>query len=281
MKTVGDLLQLLTAFLQERLIDKPRRLSEELVAFVLKCRRMDLYLEFDRPVEEQELSILRDMLKRCGKGEPVEYVTGEIDFLNCKIAVDSRVLIPRQETEILVDKIQKQLKSTPLQPSILYDLCAGSGCIGIALKKTFPELTVILVDLSQEALEVALQNAKNNDVSVEVIHGDFLTDLPHKADFVVCNPPYISKNEYLNLQPSVRCFEPYLALVGGERGTEFYERIANELPLFLNPGARVFLEIGSMQAASLQGIFSVKPWVVSRVEKDWAGLDRFFFLENQ
>jgi release factor glutamine methyltransferase len=275
-KTVSELLQLSTVFLQERGVERARRLVEELLASTLRMKRLDLYMQFDKPVEEKELAKLREPLKRLVIGEPIEYILGEVDFYGCKVAVDARVLIPRQETEILVEHILKRIKGR-----VVWDLCTGSGCLGISLKKARPELEVTLSDISSDALDLAKENAEKNQVEIRLVQGDLLTPFEgQKADIVVCNPPYISISEYLNLQPSVRDFEPKMALVGGETGTEFYERLARELPPFLNDGTLVFLEMGTGQGPQLQKIFSGSPWTRAEVEKDWAGHDRFFFLEK-
>lgn len=273
MKTVGEVLRLSADFLAKRGIEKGRRITEELLAASLGIARLDLYLQFDKPIEESELISVREKLKRCADGEPVQYVIGEVSFYGAQIKVDSRVLIPRPETEILVDMIAKQISG-----GTLWDICTGSGCIGIALKKAKPALDVTLADISREALTLAAANAKLNGVDVTCVEGDLLGPLEgKKADVVVCNPPYISASEYLHLQASVRDFEPKGALVGGERGIEFYERLARELPPLLNPGARLFLELGTGQGEAVKQVFGGR----GRVEKDWAGHDRFFFLEMQ
>src|SRR3990167_1092517 len=172
MKSVLELIQLSTQFLQKHQIDRPRRMTEELLSFVLGLKRVDLYLQFDRPVIETELEIFRTMLKRCAKHEPVEYILGSVEFCGCPIRVDSRVLIPRQETEVIVDWIFNQIE--PREGDLLLDLCSGSGCIGIACKKRFPLLQVISVDLSKDAIELALENSRINKTDIRFIHGDFL-----------------------------------------------------------------------------------------------------------
>jgi release factor glutamine methyltransferase len=282
MKPLGEVLQRSAAYLEERKVERARRLAEELLAAVLKLQRLDLYMQFDRPIIEDELLTLRDWLKRCGKGEPVEYVVGQVDFLDCKISVDSRVLIPRPETEILVDLIIKTLKERPLDGKVCWDICTGSGCIGIALKKALPTLNVVLSDLSEAALTLAGANAKSNGVEIELKKGDLFAPFENlKVDFFVSNPPYIASSEYLKLSPSVACHEPKMALVGGERGTEFYERMAAELPRFLNAGGLAFFEIGFDQGEAVKKIFAGGPWAFAEGKKDWAGHDRFFFLEKQ
>jgi release factor glutamine methyltransferase len=273
MKTIGDVIKLSSSFLEEKGVVRPRRIAEELLSYVLGLKKMDLYLQYDKPVIETELDAIREGLKRCGKGEPIEYVMGEVDFYGCKIRVDCRALIPRPETEILVDLIAKRIER-----GVFWDLCTGSGCIGIALKKARPDLDVTLADLSEEALQLAAGNAQLNGVEVDLVQGDLLAPFQgRKADWIVCNPPYVSEGEYQGLDPSVKDFEPRLALVGGERGTEFYERLKRELPPFLNPRGQIFFEIGAGQGEAIKQIFGKGGEVLA----DWAGHPRFFFLESK
>lgn len=272
MKSIGELIQLSADYLAERKIERPKRLAEELLSHVLRMKKMDLYLQFDRPVLESELTLLRELLKRSAKGEPFEYLVGEVEFFGCKIKVSPSVLIPRPETELLVEMISKEVKK-----GVLWDICTGSGAIAIALKKKEPELTVTASDISPQALALARENAKINQVQVEFLEGDLLAPFKgRKADFIVCNPPYISEGEYAALDPSVREYEPQGALIGGNRGTEVYERLQRELPPFLNPGAKLFFEIGAGQGEAVKQIFGGR----GEVFKDYAGHSRFFFLEN-
>lgn len=280
MKTIAEILALSTRFLSERGAVKPRRSAEEILSIVLGVKRMDLYLQHDRPLVENELEAIRPLLKRRAGGEPLEQILGEIEFYHCRLFVTPDVLIPRQETEILVDLVAKKLERQSLSGKTLWDLCTGSGCIGLSLKKALPELSVSLSDLCPRALAVAKKNAEANGLSVDFRQGDLLEPfLGESADFVICNPPYISKKEFEVLDPGVRDFEPERALLGGERGTEFYERIARELPSFLRPGAQIFFEIGEAQGRAVQEIFTPLPRRRSELLKDWAGKDRFFFLE--
>jgi release factor glutamine methyltransferase len=272
MRTILEVLALSTTFLSERGVERPRRSTEELLAFVLGIKRMDLYLQHDRPLIETELEKMRALVKKRSTGEPLEYVVGEVEFYHCKIKVTRDVLIPRPETELLVDLIVKELKD---KEGVLWDVCAGPGTMGLALKKALPGFSVTLSDSSPEALLLARQNADSNGLEVHFRQGDLLDPFQgEKADVIVCNPPYISKKEYDSLDPSVRDFEPRGALLGGEKGTEFYERLASLLPFYLNPGGKVYFEIGSTQGPSLQAIFKG-----GKVIQDLAGHDRFFFLE--
>ncbi len=280
MKTLGEVLNLSAQFLKEKGCQRSRRTAEELIGFILKIKRLDLYMQFDRPIVEGELELLRPLLKRAAKGEPLEYITNEVSFYHCTLSVTLDVLIPRPETEILVDSACKQLQKEPLEGKVAWDLCTGSGCIGIAVKKACPQLTMTLSDLSSKALAVAGDNAQRNSVEVELLHGDLLAPFAGRtADFIFCNPPYISSQEFLTLDPSVKDFEPSTALVGGEDGLAFYRRLNEELTPHLNPGAKVYFEIGRGQGKALLDLFSGPKWKNPRIEKDWAGHDRFFFLE--
>jgi release factor glutamine methyltransferase len=280
MKILGEVLAITTRFLKEKNCSRARRIAEELIGHALQLKRLDLYMQFDRPMLEAELEVLRALLKRAAKGEPVEYIVGELPFYHCTLAITPDVLIPRPETEILVDTACKQLKAQSLFGKTAWDLCTGSGCIGIAVKKACPDLAMTLSDISEVALLVAAQNARRNAVQVEIVHGDFLAPFAcRRADVVFCNPPYISLNEYFNLDRSVKDFEPQTALVAGEDALSFYKRLKETLPAYLNPSAKIYLELGSGQGDALLDLFSGREWRGARVEKDWAGHDRFFFLE--
>ncbi len=282
MKTVGEIISLSTKYLEERKIAKPRLQAEELLADLLGCKRIDLYMQFERPLDENELAAFREKLKRRGKGEPLGYLLSGIEFFHSHFEISPAVLIPRPETEILVAKIADQLKTLDLNQKVAWDLCAGSGVLGISLKKQFPDLAVTLSDLSESALKVAEKNAEKNQAEVQFLQGDLLKPFfGKKADFIFCNPPYIGEEEYRTLDPEVAGFEPKQALLAGNTGLEFYARLAQELPAHLNPGAKVFFEIGTGQGSAVQKLFSAPCWTKRQVEKDWAGHDRFFFLEFQ
>lgn len=280
MKTIREILPQAEQYLKERKISNAKKSAEEIIAFALKYKRLDLYMNFDCPFKEEELSFVRLALKKRGQGTPLEYILGETEFYGCKIFLTPDVLIPRPETEILVDLIAKRLKGENLAGKVLWDIACGSGCIGLALKKKFPELKVILSDLSEKALDVARKNASCNELDVSFLQGDLLEPFgSSKVDIVVSNPPYISQKEYEHLDREVREFEPKMALLSGETGGECYERLARGLPSMLSPHAKVFFEIGSGQGALVNKIFSASCWTLRQVQQDWAGHDRFFFLE--
>lgn len=280
MKTLGTVLKLATEYLKERQDQRPRLHAEELLSFVLKLPRLDLYLQFDRPLQEDELDSYRSFLKRKAEQEPIEYILGETIFYQCPLIITPSVLIPRPETEILLDMVCQRLKDRDVKKMQAWDLCCGSGCLGIGLKKTYPQLDLTLSDLSLQALEIAKINCERNGIVAELLQGDLLTPFQgREADLVLCNPPYVSQKEFNALDPSVRDFEPSIALLGGENGLIFYERLAQELPAYLRPGALAFLEIGSQQKDAVFSLFSASCWKTKEIKKDWAGHDRFFFLE--
>jgi release factor glutamine methyltransferase len=282
MKTLGEVLNLSIQYFQDRKISRPRRQVEELLTRLLGLQRIELYMHYDRPLEEKELSIFREWVFRRGKGEPLDYILTEVSFFNCVFEVNSSVLIPRPETEILLDMVCSQLAKFDLKNKVAWDICSGSGCLGIALKKKFPELQVVLSDISPAALAVARKNALRNGAGVVFMQGDLLAPFQNcKADFILCNPPYISESEYKELDHEVRDFEPKEALIGGATGLEFYEQLARELPECLNPKGRAFFEIGTGQGEKICSLFDASCWKSKIVEKDWSGHDRFFFLEKE
>ncbi len=202
MKNLGDVLNLSSQFLKEKGCQRFRRTAEELLSHVLKFKRLDLYMQFDRPVTEEELESLRSLLKRAAKGEPLEYITGEVSFYHCLIAVTPDVLIPRPETEILVDMACKQMAQGPLENRVAWDLCTGSGYIGIAVKKKFPELTMVMSDLSPQAVALAKSNAQKNAVDVEVLGGPARPFCRQEGGFYFLQSPlYLVSENFLPSTP--------------------------------------------------------------------------------
>lgn len=279
MKTILEVLTLTTDYLKQKGIANARRQAEDLIADALQIKRLQLYVEFERPLTITELELCRKNLSRRAKGEPLQYIRGFVDFCDCRIRVTPDVLIPRQETELLAEMIIKELEKSECKGKVLWEVCAGSGCLGLAIKKRIPDLTVVLSDLSSAALEIAKENAKDNEVDVHFMQGDLLAPFQGQTcDFFVCNPPYISQKEYAGLDPEVRDFEPKMALIAGQSGFEFYERLSKDLAIFLKNGARAWFEIGTGQGEHVLELFS--GWK-ARYEKDWSGHDRFFFLEKE
>lgn len=280
MNILKDILDKSAGYLEEKNIANARRQAEEVIADALEMKRLELYLQFDRPLNDNELARCREGIKRRSQGEPSQQIKGSVEFFECTIHITRDVLIPRQETEILVAKVIEDLKAGAVKNKILWDVCCGSGCIGIAIKKKFPELQVYLSDLSREALGVARKNAEFNGVEVSLLEGDLLEPFfEKKADFIVCNPPYISSGEYDGLDSEVRNYEPKMALVAENEGLDFYQRLEKDLPNFLNPSGKAWFEIGYNQGNALVELFKPPKWKYSTFENDWSGNNRFFFLE--
>ena len=273
MRSMRELITLSTDYLKKRGVAHPRREAEELLAHLLNKKRLELYFDYDAPLQEKEVAAYRERIKRKGDKEPLAYILGEMPFLELTLKVTKDVLIPRHETEILADLVSKQLGDASIH---IWDLCCGSGCLGLSIKRRHPQAEVTLSDVSKEALAVAKENASLNHLDVTFLEGDLLAPFSGKADVILCNPPYVTEEEYETLEDEVRLFEPKLALVGG---TDFYARLEWELPPYLNDNAKLFFEIGAGQKEALEELFKASHWTQKRCEKDWSGNDRFFFLE--
>ncbi|MBM3207331.1 MAG: peptide chain release factor N(5)-glutamine methyltransferase [Chlamydiae bacterium] len=277
MKSLGEVFQLSVQYLDQKKISRSKFLVAEILSYVLGMDKVMLFMDFDRPLLEEELTKIRSVLSQVARGKPLDYIIGKVDFYGCQFLLTEDTLIPRPETEILVDIVSKEIANRSL---IVWDVCTGSGCIGVSLKKQNPNSKFVLSDLSEKALSVAKKNAELNNVVADFLLGDGLTPFSGaKADMIVCNPPYISLAEYQELDPSVRDHEPRLALIGGVHGGEFYEKTEKNLENFLKPGGKVFFEIGYLQGNWMLECFSRPVWKQKKVIKDWSGHDRFFFLE--
>ena len=207
---------------------------------------------------------------------PLQYLTHEQNFCGADIYVDERVLIPRQDTEVLVAAALDLAAMLDGSPALL-DLCTGSGCIPIALSRLGDFGSITAADLSADALEVAKMNAEQNGAEIRFVQSDLFEAFRKKAerfDLITCNPPYIRSGDMAGLQPEVRDNEPSMALDGGEDGLDFYRRLAEEAGQFLNPGGCVCFEIGFDQAADVSALLENAGFKEVRVLKDLAGLDR-------
>jgi len=276
-----DILSHSKSYLKKQKISDYARSAEEIFCMVLKCTRSDLFLYPQKKINiTQKIQIEKLLDKRAIEKIPLAYLLGDVSFFGCKIKVTKDVLIPRMETEELVEKMIKILEKEDLKNNVLWDIATGSGCVGIALKKYFPTLKVVISDISEKGLKVAEENAQANHIDVEIRKGDLFEPFEgEKADFIVSNPPYIAKGEIEHLQREVKDHEPILALDGGESGVEFYKRFFQDLEKHLHPNGKVFFEIGESQKETLKEIFSKKIFFKMSFFKDLAKRDRFFLLE--
>ena len=218
---------------------------------------------------EQEKNF-REALKKREKHVPLQHITGEQEFMGLSFLVSSQVLIPRQDTEVLVEEALKYLK-----PGMRFlDLCTGSGCILLSLLHFCPEAEGLGTDLSAAALDMAEKNRERLGIRAELMQSDLFEQIEGRFDLIVSNPPYIRREEIAGLMEEVRIYEPFMALDGHEDGLYFYRRISKEGPRYLKPGGRVCLEIGYDQGESVAGLLEEAGFAEIEVVRDLAGLDR-------
>jgi release factor glutamine methyltransferase len=275
--TIGSLVKWATDDFRTRSIESPRLDAELIVGHALGLTRTEVIVNSDRPLDAKELSTLRDMVRRRRSHEPIAYLRGFREFYGRSFRVDKRVLIPRPETEALVEVALKRSKALSLSLRAL-DLCTGSGCVAITLAKELPTATMIATDISEDALVVARDNAQRlGAYRVGFLNSDLanaLSSEPAQFDLVTANPPYIASHELEGLMADVRDFEPKLALDGGIDGLDFYKRIAAEVPKLMTPGACLALEVGYGEAADVVRLLEAANFISIEVVKDYAGIDR-------
>jgi len=284
--TVLEVIQRSTEFLKNKSVESPRLQTELLLAHLLGLPRMQLYLNFERKLSETELDSIRELIKRRGQREPLQHIVGSTSFCGLEIGVSRHVLIPRQETELLAEKGWTFLSSVRTKdPSVTgLDLGTGSGCLGIALAVHCPEVRVVAIDISEDALKLARQNAIRHDVlnRVDFLQGDAFTVLksPQLFDLIISNPPYIPTDEIRTLQIEVREHDPRLALDGGPDGLVFYRRISAEAKPFLKPGGKIMLEFGDGQAEAIGKIFESEKWIVEAIVEDYNQRPRILIVHG-
>ena len=278
--TTMGLLQTTTTFLKERGHDEPRLAAERLLAHVLQCKRVDLYLETERPLQETELSPYRELVRSYAKGTPLQYIVGETELMGLPFHVDARALIPRPETEILVDAVRKHLASQNARPATVLELGVGSGAIAVSLAVELQGVEVWATEVSVEAAKLAQLNVRRHQVEDRVhliVSSRFDALAPElEAAFgvVVSNPPYVRIDEMPELPARVRDFEPFQALQGGEEGLDFHRYLTDSGLRFLASGGLLATEIGASQGAAVEALFVAAGMQDVQIIPDYAGLDR-------
>lgn len=272
--TVLEVIQRTTDFLQQKGVESPRLQIELMLGHVLKVPRLKLYLNFERALNESELSCVREMVKRRASREPLQHILGSTSFCGLEIKCSRSALVPRPETELLAERGWQFLSTLNPRPSTALDFGTGTGCIAIALANKAPQAAIHAIDISTEALALARENvAKSNCTDRITFHeGDGFAALPNglQFDLIVSNPPYIAAEEISTLQQEVRDFDPRLALDGGADGLDFYRRIAKEAACFLKAGGRLMAEFGDGQAEDVKKIFSDENWIVEEIVADYS-----------
>ena len=267
-----DVINKTTPYFEKAGVESARLTIELLLAHVLKKKRLQLYLEFERELDEAALTALREMVKRRVAGEPLQYITGEAEFCGLKLSVDRRGLIPRPETELLVEVVAAR------KPATVVDVGTGSGCIALALAQRLPAAAITATDISPDALAVARANAARYDFKnfTRFLQGDLLSILSDSftVDAMVSNPPYIASGELAKLPREVKDFEPAQALLAGVDGLEVIRRLVIDAKRCLSPTGFMALEIGAGQCAAVAELLARAGYTVAQVEKDLQGHER-------
>ncbi len=277
MLTVLESIQKTTDYFTAKGIELPRLNAELMLAEILNCKRLDLYLAFDKPLKENEMKIFREWIARRGKYEPLQYIIGHVDFYDCKIYVNKNVLIPRQETEILIDIVLNDF-GTDKELNIL-DIGTGSGALAIALAKQMSKCNFTAIDISEDALATAKKNALFNSVeNISFRMQDIKNYIPNnfsdKFDLIVSNPPYVSKNEYEGIQKEIKSFEPRIAVTDNSDGYEFYDIISNKADKLLKSGGVIYFELGIGQSYRVSQLLSENQFTDIRIHKDLQKINR-------
>lgn len=276
MFTVLEIIKKTTDFLAGKGVESPRLNAELLIGHALERKRMQLYLEFERPLSEPELERIRPLVRRRAQREPLQYIVGETEFGGLRLAVDRRALIPRPETELLVEHVCR-LRGAGA-PGRILDLGTGSGAIALALAAAFPAAVVVAVDRSRDALALARENATRTGLADRVswLESDWFAAVPVEPyDVIVANPPYLTAEETAEAEPEVREFEPRAALVAAGEGTADLARIIAAAPAYLAAGGLLALETGIAQHARLRELVAAAGLTGFESHRDLTERDRF------
>ena len=275
--TVLEVLQSTTGYFQKRNIDSPRLNAEHLLAHVLSGKRIDLYLEFERRLSEAELAPLRELVRRRGAGEPLQHLLGTVEFCGRIFRCDKRALVPRPETEQLVELLISRFKSE-IACSRAVDVGTGSGVIAITLAAEFPKAEIMGVDISEEALMLAQENADQLGLAdrVRFFRSNLLENVQPGFDLIAANLPYVSTGDRQSLSREV-LHDPEAALFAGARGDELVRQLIAQGPLWLRPDGILAMEIGIAQNEALMAALEEKNYRDISAEKDYSGVIRFLF----
>jgi len=312
--TIQKLLNWVTEYLTGKGIDSPRLSAELLLCQVVGLKRIELYTQFDKPVAKQQLDRLHDLVKRAGQNEPIAYLVGKTEFYSLELNVTPDCMIPRPETELLVERAIEFLRTRPVSSAtgrnsimgntlqkgsisngprtgtqFVCDLCTGSGCIAVAIAKNYPDARIIATDICDAALAVAAGNVEKHQLGdqIALLCGDLFDPIMpqldvNEFDLIVCNPPYVSTAEYEKLDKNVKDYEPKKALFAGVDGLDIYCRIIEKAEEFLKPDAALMLEIGYAQGRAVKELLEqTGTFAEIRIEKDFHNNDRIAIAKKQ
>jgi release factor glutamine methyltransferase len=271
--TVLKVLQATNGYFKKHGVESPRLNAEHLLAHVLKRKRIDLYLDFERELNESELAPLRDLVKRRGEGEPLQHLLGSVEFCGHVFLCDKRAMVPRPETEELVELLKSQIRNSK---SRILDVGTGSGAIALSLALKFPEAEILAVDISDDALALARENASrlNLVARVRFFKTDLLENVKGLFDLIVANLPYISSEERHTLSREV-LHDPDVALFAGARGDELVRQLIAQAASQLRSGGMLALEIGVDQSEALLSVLAEKNYHDITSKNDYSGVTRF------
>jgi len=280
--TIREIKERTEAFFESKGVPNARLDTDTLIAYSLGIKRLELYLDLDRPLTESQLAELRPLVKRRANREPLQYIVGTVDFCDMELKVDARALIPRYETEELVELVSEALSE---KPNVILDLGTGSGALALALSKRYPDASVDAVDLSADALSLAKENAEEQGLSnrVSFHEGSWFSPLglgEERYALIVSNPPYLTEQEMPTAEPEVIAHEPHSALVSGADGLDDCRLIFKDAAAFLKPGGLLALETGIAQTEALDALCEAAGLQGECIE-DLSGRPRFYFARKE
>jgi release factor glutamine methyltransferase len=285
--TVLEAINLSAEYLEKKGIESARLNAELLLADILNCQRLSLYMSYDRPLKKFEVDKYREYISRRGTFEPYQYILGKVEFFGIEFIVDENVLIPRQETEILVDEVLKITKLMDKSEIRVLDIGTGSGNIPISLAVNSDNITIDAYDISESALNIARKNASRNNVTDKIRFSQFnildssYTPQQAKYDVIVSNPPYVGSDEYPTLQEEIVKYEPRIALTDEKDGYAFYRKITEFAIEHLNEGGFLAYELGIGQAETVEEIMKENKLINISIKNDYLGIQRVITGEKQ
>jgi len=279
--TIQKLLSWVTEYFTGKGVDSPRLSAEWLLCYVLGVKRIELYTQFNKVIGQEQLSQLHELVKRAGTHEPIAYLTGKKEFYSLEFEITKDCLIPRPETELLVERTIEFLR-TRNGEQFVCDLCTGSGCVAVAIARNFAGCRIVATDISDAALAIAEKNVAKHGLMnrIKLLQGDLFEPVisglgPAKFDLIVCNPPYVSEPDYEKLAPNVKDFEPKSALAAGRDGLDIIKRIIADANQYLKPTGTLMLEIGNEQGNAIHKLLETAGYFDTvKIDKDYSNLDR-------
>lgn len=277
MPTILELITLTTEYFDKKGITSPRINAELLLADILKCKRLELYLSFDKPLVEDDVNRYREHVKRRAKFEPLQYIVATTEFYGLEFIINKNVLIPRQETEILVEETINEINKFSYHSAL--DIGTGSGIIPICVTSKIADISFHAIDISIEALEIAKLNAKNNNLIEKIVFSqvDIIKDtsqLKKEYDLIVSNPPYVSLSEYKLLQKEIVEYEPGIAVTDFADGYTFYKTITKYAAESLSENGTLIFEIGKDQSLDVAEIMKINNFNNIEIVKDYLNIER-------